>query len=82
MAIVKTSISINKALFEQAESVAQELKMSRSRLVAMALEEFIRQHQDLLIRINETYQDDPDPDEQVHLRKMRRTHRQVVEGQW
>lgn len=84
MANIKTAVSIDKALFEQVESIASKLNISRSRLVALALEDFVRRHQneELISRINDAYEDDPDPDEQVRLRRMQRSHRQVVEGQW
>ena len=41
---MKTAISLPDSLFRQADQMAAELSISRSRLVAMALEEFIRRH--------------------------------------
>ena len=84
MANIKTAVSIEKSLFEQAESIAREMKVSRSRLFALALQDFIRHHQneELLRRINEAYEDVPDADEQERVRKMRRKQRKVVEGEW
>ena len=59
MATVKTAISLQESLFEQAEGLAAEMKISRSRLIAIALEEFIRRHQNrlLLEKINAAYED-------------------------
>lgn len=59
MATVKTAISLQESLFEQAEALASEMKVSRSRLIAIALEEFIRRHQNrlLLEKINAAYED-------------------------
>lgn len=84
MANIKTAISIEKSLFEQAESVAREMKVSRSSLFALALEDFFRhrQNEELLRRINEAYEDLPDADEQERARKMRHRQRKVVEGEW
>ncbi len=84
MANIKTAVSIEKSLFEQAESMARELKVSRSSLFALALRDFIRhrQNEDLLRRINEAYQDAPDADEEDRLRTMRRRQRKAVEGEW
>ena len=84
MANIKTAVSIEKSLFEQAESIAREMKVSRSRLFALALQDFIRHHQneELLRRINEAYEDVPDADEQERGRKMRRKQRKLVEGEW
>lgn len=84
MANIKTAVSIEKSLFEQAESIAREMKVSRSSLFALALQDFIRHHQneELLRRINEAYEEVPDSDEQERIRKMRGRQRKVVEGQW
>ena len=84
MANVKTAISLQKALFEQVEAVAREMNISRSRLFALAVEDFIHRHenQQLLERINVAYQGPPDPAEQALRRRMRRQHRQIVEGEW
>jgi metal-responsive CopG/Arc/MetJ family transcriptional regulator len=84
MANIKTAISLQKSLFEQVEALAREMKVSRSRIFALALEEFIRryQNQQLLDRINQAYQDTPDPTEQQRLRSMRRQQRRLVEGEW
>jgi metal-responsive CopG/Arc/MetJ family transcriptional regulator len=84
MANIKTAISLQEQLFRQLESLARGMKLSRSRLFALALEEFIRRHhsRDLLDKINEAYDEKPDTAEQAYLKKMRRRHRKTVEGQW
>ncbi len=81
---VKTAISLQKSLFEQAEELARKKKVSRSKLFVMALEEYIdRQHnQDLLAQINAAYADEPDSAEQTLRRKSRRQQRRLVEGTW
>jgi len=80
MANVKTGVSIRKSLFEQAEALARQMEISRSRLFTLALEEFIqrRHNQQLLERINVAYADEPDVEEEAALRAMRRKHRKVV----
>ena len=84
MAHVKTAVSLREDLFEQVEALASEMKISRSRLFVLALEEFLQRHQSqqLLERINAAYDDAPDPSEQALRRRMRRQHRQIVEGEW
>ena len=84
MANIKTAISLHKSLFEQVETLAREMKVSRSRLFALALEDYLRRRQNLqlLEMINQAYPDAPDAPEQKRLRKMRRQHRKVVEGTW
>jgi metal-responsive CopG/Arc/MetJ family transcriptional regulator len=81
---VKTAISLQKSLFEQADSLAREMKVSRSRLFVLALEDFVRryQNQQLLEKINQAYLDPPDVVEQKRLNKRRRSHRKLVEGEW
>jgi len=84
MASVKTAISLQQPLFEQIEVLAKELHISRSRLFALAAEEFIRRHQNqkLLEAINVAYDDLPDAEEQTLRNAMRQHHKQMVEGQW
>jgi metal-responsive CopG/Arc/MetJ family transcriptional regulator len=43
MQAIKTAISIEKKLFDQAEIIARTMKVSRSRLFAIALQDFIEQ---------------------------------------
>ena len=84
MANVKTAISLPESLFEQAETLAVQMKLSRSRLMALALEEFIHRHQNrqLLDNINAAYSDAPTQEEQAILNRMRQPHRQIIEGEW
>jgi len=81
---IKTAISIDKSLFEQAETLAQQLRVSRSWLFALAVESYIKRHQSqaLLNEINSSYTDQPDPSEQKRLSRMRRSHQKIVEGEW
>lgn len=84
MSSIKTAISLDRSLFEEADALAQEMHLSRSRLFVLALEDFIRQHQNrqLHARLNKAYEGEPDPAENVRLRGMRRHHREVVGGEW
>ncbi len=81
---VKTAISIHKALFEQADRLARQMKVSRSRLFVLALEDYIhrQQNRELLTQIDAAYADEPNRAEQTLRRKARRTHRRLVEGEW
>ena len=84
MQSIKTAVSIRKALFEQAEAAAREMKVSRSRLFTLALEEYLdrQTNQELLARINAAYADEPDQSERSLRSKSRRSHRRMVQGQW
>jgi len=84
MSNVKTAISIEKPLFERAEKVAQKKKISRSRLFALAVEDYLQreQNRELLAKINDAYSDGLDPDESELLVKIRSTQRRVAKDEW
>lgn len=84
MATVKTAISLQESLFEQAEVLAAQMNVSRSRLIAIALEEFIRRHHNrqLLEKINAAYEDIPQVEEPNSLDGMSKHHQSIVEGEW
>jgi hypothetical protein len=84
MTTVKTAISLPASLFEQAETLAGEMQISQSFLSEIALEEFIRsrENQQLLEKINAACEAPLSEEEQVLLRKMSRSHRRLVEGEW
>jgi metal-responsive CopG/Arc/MetJ family transcriptional regulator len=81
---VKTAISIDKSLFAQANALARSMKISRSRLFVVALEDYMRQHENrkLLEEVNAVYADEPSDEEKELLRRMRKSYRRLVEGQW
>jgi hypothetical protein len=58
--------------------------MSRSHLFGLAIETFIKNHQNQILfdEINKAYSDDPDPSDKVRLRKMRNLHRKRIENEW
>ncbi len=84
MESIKTAISIEKSLFAQANALARKLKVSRSRLFVLALEDFIREQEnrELLEKINAVYENEPDESEKTLRRKARKSHRRLIEGQW
>jgi metal-responsive CopG/Arc/MetJ family transcriptional regulator len=84
MESIKTAISIEKSLFAQANALARKLKVSRSRLFVLALEDFIREQEnrELLEKINAVYENEPDETEKTLRRKARKSHRRLIEGQW
>lgn len=84
MATIKTAISLQDSLFEQVEDLAKHLNVSRSQLVALALEEFVqRQHnRQLLDAINQAYDDMPEKDDVARTPAQRHHHRRLVDGEW
>lgn len=81
---IKTAISIQKSLFEQAEALAHKMKISRSRLFGLALEAYLhrQENQELLAQLNAAYADEPTAQEKEYRRRVRRSHRRLLEGQW
>ncbi len=81
---VKTAISLENSLFEKVEDLARELKISRSHLFTLAVQQFIEsyENQRLLEKINAVYADGPDPEAVTWRQRTRGQHRQLVEGQW
>jgi metal-responsive CopG/Arc/MetJ family transcriptional regulator len=63
---IKTAISIEAPLLQRANALASELNISRSRLIALALEEFLQQYDNakLLESINAVYGQPPSLEEQ------------------
>lgn len=87
MSIVKTAVSIPADVFERAESLARSLRTSRSRLYALAIEDYLRRHEEqrLVERINAAC-DDSQTEERL-LAGQRRLHREAIEresteGEW
>jgi hypothetical protein len=75
---MKTTISIPDPLFEQAEGMARQLGLSRSQLYAMAVESFLKEHEQQAVTaaLDRIYSEEPsalDPAlarlEVVHLPK-------------
>ena len=84
METIKTAISIQKSLFEKAEDLAKKMKVPRSRIFALALQDYFRrrENKNLLAQINAANADEPEASEKNLRRKSKRTHRRLVEGEW
>ena len=84
MSYVKTAISLQESLLQQIDALARELDISRSRLFALAAEDFLHrfQNQKLLEAINDAYDDLPDPQEDLLHQHWRDRHRKLVNEQW
>ncbi len=79
---MKTAISIEKPIFQQMDSLAKKLKISRSRLFGIAAQEFLQRNKniDMLNSLNAAYDDLPETEPIVA--KMRSTHYKIVKDQW
>jgi metal-responsive CopG/Arc/MetJ family transcriptional regulator len=81
---MKTAISIDDGLLHQADDTARRMGLSRSRLFAVAVRDFLeRQRQEqMLIRLNEVYTNQPEPSEKRLLRGMKAKMRRTVKDHW
>lgn len=84
MATRKTAISIDEELFSRADSLARDLRVSRSQLYARALESFLRRREDVefLAEIDEAYSTPETPAERKKRTLTRSYMRKLVEGEW
>jgi len=74
MSTVKTAISMDEALFRQADRLARRLRMTRSGLFSTALREFLERHaaEDLVRAINAAHADGGDDEDRAFLRRASR----------
>jgi predicted transcriptional regulator len=84
MTSVKTAISVGASTLARIDALAREMNVPRSRLFALAAEEFLDRHDALSLRaaIDRAYADAPTTAEKKWLRSTRRKHRQLIEGEW
>jgi len=80
--VLDVAISIEKSIFEQMDALAKKSNISRSRLFAIAAQEFIQRNQsvDLLESLNAAYDDMSDSEPVVT--RMRPAHYKIVKDQW
>lgn len=78
---VKTAISLDRQLFSRSDVLARELQMTRSGLIAQALEEFIakRRNRNVLARLNQVYGDQPEP---PRAPVARANHKRIIADAW
>jgi hypothetical protein len=81
---MKTAISIEGGLLKEADETARLLGLSRSRLFAVAVGEFLRRQrqEQMLSRLNEVYANRAEPAEKVLLKGIKATVRPTVKERW
>jgi metal-responsive CopG/Arc/MetJ family transcriptional regulator len=81
---VKTAISIDDGLLQEADETARLLGLSRSRLFALAVGDFLqRQRQEqMLQRLNEVYANGAESAERTLLKKIKAKVRPTVKERW
>ncbi len=81
---MKTAISIDDGLLREADETARRLGLSRSRLVALAVGDFLerQRREQMLQRLNEVYSDGMQPSERRLLNGMKTRTRRAVKERW
>jgi len=84
MASTKTAISIESTLLRQIDALAADLGLARSRLMALAAEQFLKRHQnaELLSDLNASHADGPTEEEVDARRAWKRQHRRRIQDAW
>ena len=81
---MKTAISINDGLLREADETARLMRLSRSRLFALAVGEFLgrRRREEMLLRLNEVYANGVDPAEKRLVARIKNKLRPAVKERW
>jgi metal-responsive CopG/Arc/MetJ family transcriptional regulator len=84
MSSVKTAISIEDSLLQKVDSLSRKLKIPRSRLFAMAIDNFIKNYQNrkLFDAINAAYNDSLSSAEKRTLQTMKKKYQKLVNEEW
>ena len=81
---MKTAISIDDGLLREADETARRMGLSRSRLFALAVGDFLqrRRQEQILLRLNEVYARGIAPGEKRVLKSIKATVRATVKERW
>jgi hypothetical protein len=81
---MKTAISIEDALLKEADEAARLMGLTRSRLLAMALSDFLgrRKREQMLTRLNEVYAGGLEPQDERVLGGIKKKVRRAVQDSW
>jgi metal-responsive CopG/Arc/MetJ family transcriptional regulator len=81
---MKTAISIEDGLLQQADQTARLMGLSRSRLFAVAVRDFLQrqQQEQMLLRLNEVYAGAPEPAEKRVLKGIKAKVRRTLKDRW
>ncbi len=81
---MKTAISIDDGLMREADETARLMGLSRSRLFALAVGEFLQQQrrEQMLRRLNEVYANGVEPAERRLLKGIKAKVRRTAKERW
>ena len=81
---MKTAISMDDGLLQDADETARRMGLSRSRLFALAVGDFLQRQrrEQMLARLNEVYAGGMEPAETLLLKKIKTKVRRAVKERW
>jgi hypothetical protein len=81
---MKTAISIDDGLLRDADTTARLMGLSRSRLFARAMEDFLKRqkHEEMLRQLNEVYSQGPDAQEKALLKRIKAKAGAAIRERW
>ena len=81
---MKTAISVEDELLQETDRTAREMGLSRSRLISVALKDFLKQRRQaaILEQLNRVYADGPTPEERRTLTFMKKKFRATIKDRW
>jgi len=80
---MKTAISVDGELLNETDRAAREMGLSRSRLISVALEDYLhrRRREQMIEQLNRVYSK-PDSSEARITKKMKAKFRSTIGDQW
>jgi predicted transcriptional regulator len=81
---MKTAISMDDGLLQEADETARQMGLSRSRLFALAVGDFLQRQrrEQMLLRLNEVYAKGVEPAERRLLKGIKAKVRRTVKERW
>jgi Arc/MetJ family transcription regulator len=81
---MKTAISIDDGLLQEADKTARVMGLSRSRLFALAVGEFLhrQRREEMLLQLNNVYGDGQEPAEKRLFKKIKTKVRPLLKDAW
>jgi metal-responsive CopG/Arc/MetJ family transcriptional regulator len=81
---MKTAISIEDRLLHEADAAAKQMGLSRSRLFALAIGDFLKrqQHEKMLHQLNAVYASGMDAGEKRLVNAMKVKFRRTIKDRW
>jgi metal-responsive CopG/Arc/MetJ family transcriptional regulator len=81
---MKTAISLDDDLLREADETARQMGLSRSRLLALALRDYLvhRRREKVLAQLNEVYANAPSGEEKRTTTRMKSKFRSTITDRW